>query len=39
MSHRDNSRIRRFFVDKFIASYERPPVEVVLDIDVLRSDS
>jgi hypothetical protein len=33
VSQRDNSQIRRFFVDKFIASYEHPPVEVVLDID------
>jgi hypothetical protein len=33
VSKRDNSRIRRFFVDRFIASHATPPAEVVLDID------
>lgn len=33
VSKRDNSRIRRFFVDRFITSHTTPPAEVVLDID------
>jgi Transposase DDE domain group 1 len=33
VSKRDNSRIRRFFVDRFIANHAKPPAEVVLDID------
>ncbi len=33
VSKRDNSRIRRFYVDRFIESYAQAPTQVVLDID------
>jgi hypothetical protein len=29
----DQTAIRQFFVDAFLASYERPPAEIVLDFD------
>lgn len=33
VSKSETSRMRRFFIDHFIANYEQPPSEVILDID------
>lgn len=33
VSKQDLARLRKFFVDRFIASYDVPPAELILDVD------
>lgn len=33
VTEKDLSRLRRYFVEKFIASYASPPTELILDVD------